>query len=394
MDSLSSYPLILSLDDESGKLHARFTPTSGVSPPDAAVLRQALNERGWANCYLDTKAIDGFIASCGNPQLRAEAIIGERRDGEFSLTVDSDLMTAWLMLVPPQGGHAVTRETVEEAVRQEGIVYGIAHRKIDAAFAAGHCERIAIAYGDLPGEGTPTRFETLFDKVEQPTEDKALERIKYADLCHLLLIQPGDKLMRRYPPIPGKDGTNIKGQPILPQPTPDVPFRWDLQGAAPDQGNPNLLVATAGGQPTALEDGVTVNPMIEVSEVGLNSGSIEFEGTLHVGGDIKAGMHVKVTGDVIVNGAVEAAHIQAGGNVAVRGGIVGHPDTRPGSHALPETTARIICGGSIQALFMENVHVEAGKSILIGRSTLQCELIAGEEVVVGKPSARTRPRRP
>lgn len=35
-------------------------------------------------------------------------------------------------------------------------------------------------------------------------------------------------------------------------------------------------------------------------------------------------------------------------------------------------------------MFMENAHIEAGKSILITRNARQCELIAREEIVVGK----------
>ncbi|HJV73545.1 MAG TPA: FapA family protein, partial [Noviherbaspirillum sp.] len=265
-----------------------------------------------------------------------------------------------------------------------GIVYGIDRPRIDAAFAAGHCERVAIAKGQAAQEGVPTRFETLYDKKDPSEEEDNLDRIRYTDLCHILVVNPGDKLMRRVPPVQGKNGTNIKGHAVLPKPTPDIPFRIGLDGVAPAENDPNLLVATTGGQPVSSDNGVTVNPVIEVTDVDLSTGSIEFQGTLRVGGDVKAGMHIKVSGDVIINGAMEAAQITAGGNVAVRGGIVGHPDSRPGAHSLPETTARIISEGSVQAMFMENAHIEAGKSILITRNARQCELIAREEIVVGK----------
>lgn len=389
MDELSSHPLSFSLNEVNGELHAWFNPSSGQAAVDEAMVKQALNDGGWSSFYLDDRAIGEFVASCRNTQVQVERIIGARRNGEYSLAVDSDLMTAWFTLVPPQGGKAITRAEVEEDLRRQGVIFGIMPNQLAAAFAAGYCNRVAIACGVPPQEGIQTHFETLFDKAKPASDEDELERIKYADLCHLQLVQPGDRLMRREPPVQGKNGTNIKGQPILPRPTPDVPYRMDLQGASPDPNNPNLLVATSGGQPIPVNDGVMVNPVIEVTDVDLSTGSIAFEGTLHVGGDIKAGMHIKVSGDVIVNGAVEAAQIHAGGNVAIRGGVVGHPDSRPGSHALPETTARIFCNGTIQALFMENVHAEAAKSILIGRSARQCELIAGEEIVIGKGGSRS-----
>lgn len=387
MDELHS--LSFSLNEDNGELHVRFNPANGAPPPDAVMFREALTHCGWNSFSLDEKAIEEFVLGCRKTQQPLEKIIGARHDGEFSLTVDNDLMTAWLTLVPPQGGKTITPQMIEDALRVQGIVYGIDRSALGGAVAAGFCDDVAIAHGTPVQEGVPTRFVSLFDQEAEETEEEDLDRIKYSDLCHLQLVHVGDKLMHRDPPVPGTNGTNIKGHPILAAPMPDIPFRSDLQGARPDQNDSNLLIAIAEGQPIALDNGVMINPVIEVLDVDLGTGSIVFEGTLHVGGDIKAGMHVKVTGDVIVNGAIEAAEIRAGGNVAVRGGIVGHPDSRPGSHALPETTARIFSGGSVQALFMETAHAEAAKSILIGRSARQCELIAGEEIIAGKAGSRT-----
>jgi uncharacterized protein len=389
MDDIGSCSLAFSLDEESGELHAQFDPAAGGSVLDIALLRQALTDGGWGKLDLDEQMMNEFILCSRKTDQALDMVIGVRRDGEFSLTLDSDLMTAWLTLVPPQGGKAVSPETLDQALHDQGVVYGILRNEINAAFAKGRCERLAVAYGERVQQGIGTRFESLYDQEKETSEEDELERINYADLSHLMLVKPGDKLMRRIPPVPGKTGTNIKGHPELPKPTPEMPFRKDLQGAAPDANDPNLLVATLGGQPLPLDNGVMVNPVIDVLDVDLSTGSIMFEGTLRVGGDVKAGMRIKVSGDVIVRGAVEAAEIIAGGNVAIGGGVVGHIDSRPGSQSLPDTTARIFCEGSVQALFMENAHVEAGKSILISRSARQCELIAREEIIVGKSGSKT-----
>jgi uncharacterized protein len=388
MEQSTLQSLTFSMDEGSGEVHAQFNPAGGMMAPDAVMIRQALADAGWGSFHIDEAAVDEFIANCRKTDKPVDAVLAVKRDGEFSLTVDREMMTAWLTLVPPQGGKAVAPVALAEALRAQGVVQGILRGEIEAAFAAGACERKVIARGEYAVEGTPTRFENLFDKKEEAAEEEDLGRKKYADFSHLLLVQPGDALMRRVPPVPGKPGMNLAGHPALPQPTPDLPFKRDLQGAALHERDPNLLVATSGGQPIPLPDGVMVNPVIEVVDVDLGTGSIEFEGTLRVGGDVKAGMRIKVSGDVIVNGTVEAAHITAGGNVAVRGGIVGHLDSRPGSQSLPESTAHIISEGSVQALFMENARVEAGQSILINRSTRQCEMIARDEIVVGKLGTR------
>ncbi|HVK93404.1 MAG TPA: FapA family protein [Noviherbaspirillum sp.] len=381
--------LSISLNEETGELRVGFDPAVGLPPPDLTAFRQAVIDKGWETLYFNDNAVADFFSQCRKTKEALSVVVGARRDGEFSLTLDSDLMTAWLTLVPPQGGKAVALEALGEALREQGINHGILRDQINAAFATGQCDRIAIARGDAPQEGYPTRFESLFDvKEEEPTEEDELDRIQYRDLCHILLVKPGDKLMRRIPPIQGKDGTNIKGQAVLVKQLPDLPFALGLQGAEPDKNNPDLLVASLGGQPILKDNGVMVNPVLDVVDVDLSTGSLTFEGTLRVGGDIKSGMRINVSGDVIVNGTVEAAEIVAGGNVAIRGGIVGHPDSRPGSQSLPETTARIFSKGSVQALFMENAHVEADKSILIDRTARQCELIAREEIIAGKPGSK------
>jgi uncharacterized protein (DUF342 family) len=389
MEELNIPPSLISLDENTGELRARFDPAEGMPAPDLALLRQMLADKGWGNLYFDDNAAIAFIADCRKAAEPLETVVGARRDGEFSLSIDADLMTAWLTLVPPQGGKAVTLEELGAGIQEQGIVHGVRRNRIDEALVAGQCERIAIAEGDPVQEGRPTGFETLFDRQQEDTaEENDLDRVKYNDLCHILLVKPGDKLMRRIPPVSGKNGANVKGQEVLAKLTPDLPFAADLQGAAPAQHNPDLLVATLGGQPLLRDRGVMVNPVLDVVDVDLSTGSLTFEGTLRVGGDIKSGMRIKVSGDVVVNGAVEAAEIVAGGNVAIRGGVVGHPDSRPGATSLPDTTARIFAEGSVQALFMENAHIEAGKSILIDRSARQCELLAREEVVVGKPGIK------
>ncbi|MFD2272453.1 DUF342 domain-containing protein [Undibacterium arcticum] len=268
------------------------------------------------------------------------------------------------------------------------------HNQLDAALAAGACEDLIIAAGNWPLDGTEARFEALLaDKDQELSHVDEMANIQYRDLGHLLLVEPGDRLMRRTPAIQGCDGIDIRGQTLLAKPVPDRPFDKNLQGAAPAPDDPDLLLATIAGQPVPMADGVIVNSVIEVPNVDLSTGHVVFAGTIRISGDVKAGMRLDVTGDVFVSGTVEAAQITAGGNVAVKGGIIGHADTHFAGNVLTPSTARIISKGSVQALFMENVHVEAGDSILIHGSARQCELVARNEIIVGKKNPKIQSNR-
>jgi uncharacterized protein (DUF342 family) len=381
--------IILAFDEDSGKLQAQFDPLEGQSAPDRAILMAAIQDRGFANYFLEEKILASFIKACSYAKQLVLMDIGERRDAEFSLELAADFMSAWLTLNPAQGGKPIGA-AVNSALRDQGVSHGILHLELDAALAKGTCDHLLIAKGESEQDGTPGWFEILFGLQDDNGEEvDELAVIKFSDLSHLLIVHPGDALMRRVPPVPGKNGLNIKGEVILAKAMPEIPFGLNLQGAAPDRADPNLLITINAGQPVAVKDGVMVNPVIEVPDVDLSTGNIVFEGTIHIEGDIKAGMSLNVTGDVIVKGMVESAEIIAGGNVAVKGGIIGSAEKKQGSQALAGTTARIHCGGSVQAMFMENVHVEAGDSIQIDMNARQCELIARNQIVVGKKDPKS-----
>lgn len=377
------------LDQESGKLLAQFDPLASAVIPDLPMLMQALQAQGFAAYYLDETELAAFVNAIPKVREALAMEIGERRDATFDLELSDDLMTARLSLHPAQGGKPIGA-AVNAALRERGVVHGIMHKELDAALAAGSGAHLLIAKGDPEQQGTPGRFDTLYlqrDKGAARIDELAV--IKFSDLSRLLLVQPGEQLMRRTPPVAGKSGIDIKGQVVLAKAIPEMPFGADLQGAASDPNDPNLLIATNAGQPMTVKDGVIVNPVLEVPDVDLSTGNIKFEGTIHIEGDIKAGMRLDVSGDVIVKGMVEAAEIKAGGNVAVKGGIIGRAEKKQGSQALAESTARICCAGSVQASFMENAHIEAGDAIRIDLNARQCELIARNAILVGKPGSKT-----
>ena len=377
------------LQQQSGALIARFEPTDGDAPPDLPLLTRLLGEQGFDGLLLPQQTLLDFISRCEKPGMAFEMPIGKRCDGEFTITLDDDLLGANLTLKPPHGGRAVQTDAVLASLREHGIIYGVRQAALDAALTAGHCEALCIARGDAPVQGTPGRFESmLVDPLQQRSDAGTQEDLNYNDLCHLLLVRAGALLMRRIAPVQGTNGTNIKGTAIAANPISDIAFAAGLEGAAPDPDHPDLLLATQAGQPVILPNGIYVNNMLEVANLDLNTGNIAFEGTIRIQGDVKAGMQLKVSGDVIVNGTVEAAEIIAGGNVVVNGGIIGVGNPRPGAKTLPANTARIQCQGSVRALFMEHARIEAGDSIHIASHARRCELYARNAVLVGKPGTK------
>lgn len=391
------------------QLVAQYTPASPVSDPvepgpeaaqaaalpapGMAELRACLSAQGLGDCHIDESAAKEFIQACATAGEFVERPIGERRNAEFSLSLSDDRLSAYLTLIPPQGGEPVGAAALLDAILEQRISFGIKQDVLDQAMQAGRCENLLVAAGEPPVEGVPVRFEVLYPQtvgeVLDQREDMDTAVIRMTDICRLVLVREQDPLMRRHPAQPGKNGTNVCGEVVPAQVVNDEDFGSGLQGAAVDAADPNLLRATQAGQPVLLKNGVSVNPVLYVPAVDLETGSIEFDGTLKVAGDIRTGLHVRVSGDVLVEGTVEAAEIHAGGNVSIQGGIIGRSEGRTaGSFTLPPNTTRIRCQGSLSALFAESADIEVADSIIIEREANHCRLTAGKRVQVGEQGKR------
>ena len=363
-------------------------PVFNPDLPTWDALAAAAVAQGWTAESLDSQAVLAFIEQCRSAREPVEGPVGIVVDGSFELELDPARMSALLTLHPPKGGKPVALEAVRQALADQGIVHGVLERELAEAVERGARETVLIARGTPPTRGTPTRFESLLDRLKPRGEDiDELAQVDYRDLGNLLLVSPGTPLMRRSPPLPGVDGTDVMGKPVLPEEMPDTPFAKDLAGVEIDPEDPLLLRAAIAGTPTLVSHGVQVNPMVEVDAVNLSTGNINFEGSLQVRGDISATMEVRVTGDVVVNGTMEAALVEAGGNVTVKGGIIGTAEALQDAAAAART-ARIVCGGALRARFIANAIVSAGKDVDVEREIRQSNIAAGGSINVGPPNTQ------
>lgn len=389
MDQANPQPLSFAFDRASGELSATFTPTAGFPPLTLAFLKQAMTDNGLTKLFFQDSMLNSFVRKAEDAKEAVSQVIAERRDGEFSLEVADDLMSASLTLVAPFGGRAKSVEVVN-AIRTQGITYGILHEQLRGALSAGFCNKLVVAQGLMPTPAESARFDSLIEeKEEELAEIDEDAVVSYADMGHLLLVSAGDPLMRRVPPVPGQDGIDIRGGKVPARPIADVQFAKESIGAEPSADDPDLLVAIVPGQPTVIKNGVKVNPVLDVENVDLSTGNLTFEGTVRVSGDVLTGMKVHVGGDLVVNGTVEAAEIVAGGNVTVKGGVIGHSEGVAAGAGTTAIASRISAEGSVQVMFAESAHIEAGENILVMGNARHCELLAGDVITVGKGNPRT-----
>jgi uncharacterized protein (DUF342 family) len=319
-------------------------------------------------------------------------------DGRFHLYVDNDHMAASISIEPPlNGGRPVAEEEVRAEMTARGVVAGILDDVLRQTVEQGIGSYVCIAKGLEPTPGHPAVFTDLIEspleehaeaEEEEDEDDDTYARIDYRDLGNLVLVTPGIPLMRRTPAVPSIPGFDVTGKVIELPPIEDQPFADHVAGAEISQDDPNLLVAAISGAPKVMEHGVSVVALVEVDAVNLDTGNIDFDGSLKVRGDIVAGMKVHVTGDVIVAGTIEAADVHAGGNISVNGGIVGMTDTVAVDGQSQSRAARLVCDGSVKARFISHAQIDAHKMVAAEREIRQSFIDAGDCVVVGPPGSQ------
>ncbi len=372
------------LDEEGKKVIAAFTPEGATDSVTVDALKRAIEDAGFSAYKLSEPALQDATAKYAAGKA-FEIAVGEAVDGEFDLRVDAAHLHAYISCTLPLGGTPVALEQVlEEAVRKE-ITVTLDLKAVERVLNEGG-DNVLIASGKAPAAGVDGRFENLIPSAKE--RSPRLDEHGLADFRELggiLAVHAGDPLMRRIPPTDGEPGVNLSGLAIPAKPGKNVAFAKKLEGTALSPADANLLIAATDGRPVLLKDGVSVEAIYTVEAVDLHTGNIDFPGTVNVIEGVHAGMTVKASGDIHVNGTVEGGILIAGGDIVVKGGIIGLAGRTSGKKSHPSS---ITCKGSCSANFAQNAQISAGAGIFIRDSAMQSEMSAGHQIVVGDTGSR------
>jgi hypothetical protein len=305
-----------------------------------------------------------------------------RSDGKFSLRPATDLSALYLSYTLPTGGGAqVLSESVISAAKSHGVVAELDREAINKTLLEGGTN-VRVAYGRSPVQGVDGHFEVLVDNMKKRSPHLDEQGLTdFRDLGDILTVKPGQPLMRIVDPTAGEPGLTVTGKEIPVKPGKKVSFPPGLEGVTVDPADPHLLVAAISGCPLVAKNGVTVEAIYRVENVDLHTGNINYDGGVHVSGDVHSGMTVKATGDIHVDGTVEDAVLEAGGDITVKCGIMG--SSEDSDSVVKKAHANIKCGGSCTVKFAQNAHIVAGNGIFVQELSMQSDLTAAHQIIVG-----------
>ncbi len=374
------------LDENNGELYANLSASEEEVKADRNYVQEELKRLGYDAFYFQPNALEKIVTQASKNE-RGQFAIGSRRDAQVTITFDEEFMTAFLTLAPPQGGKELSEGLLRAGIDDAGVYRDCCDEAVLANILKEKtAENIEFAHGNDPEDGIDAQFEALVQEVEYgtPKESKS-GKIDLREVMKFSLIEANTPLMKRTPAKQGKNGRNVKGQVITAVDGDDNPFDEDLLGAVVSNSDPNLLVSTCKGHPVILPYGVKVDNAIVVNNVDMSTGNLTYDGSVLVKGEVKPGMKIKVTGDIIVKGVVTKATLIAKNNITVECGIIGSDPNKDGDKSPP---AILRAGGDICAQYVTQTEINAGRDVIVREYISHCTTEAKEHVYVGQKGGK------
>ena len=341
-----------------------------------------------------------------------ESLIGE----DITIDIAKDETEARVTLLAPEpGGPSIEPGAAKQKILLAGISHGLDEQALaDLLEKRVYNEARTIAEATKPLDGEDGRIIFHFETDKKKAKPKELEsgRVDYKSLDLYESVKEGQVLVTREYATEGTPGTTVKGRQIS--------QRRGKEAVLPK--GKNVLInaektemrAKCTGMVEVINGSVNVSSVYNIDgDVDLTVGNVDFNGSVHIRGNVLGGHIIKATGSVIVGGVVEASEIYSGGNVEVKRGMQGMDKGRieaRGSISLLYIERGVaIAGGSVTVDASIHSSIEAGQglyakgkrgSIIGGQASAAVEIVANSigsvshmptEIEVGAmPQKRTR----
>ncbi len=290
---------------------------------------------------------------------------------DFTIEVSPDMMTANVVL--KGDNRRLDKNDLQKALTERGIIKGVTKETIDRiSNGKFDGDSSVIAVGKEPVTGDDGYYEYFFDtgkgKRMVYLEDGSID---YEHSEWFEIVNKAQKVVFYHEATNGEPGYTVYGDEI---PSRKGHNQRILEGSGfVLQADKHTYIAAYDGRIELKDDGrVIVSPICIMDELTMSKGrAINFNGCVYIKGRVGDGTRIEATEDVIVDGFVEGAVIECGGNILFRQGV----NANGGGY--------VHAGGTIFANFFENASVIAGGDIR-ANSSMASDLSADGTIFVTK----------
>ena len=290
------------------------------------------------------------------------------------ISVSADGMRAYAQLLDEC---TLSVDDVVEILKKRHIVYGINLAEIEKLLNNKPMMiQCVVAQGSLPITGADGWYEFFFTtSYEQHPLLREDGSVDYLNTHWYESVKKGQKVAYYHEAQKGKDGCDVMGHKVFAKKGNEKSL---LGGKGftlmPDK---KTYLATVDGRAELVGERLEITRMFTVQDINIATGNLKFDGCVHVKGNIGSGVTLKASENIFVDGYVESANIESGGDVVLKNGM----NSAGGGS--------IVAKGNVTGNYFEAVSIKSGGEIR-ANYCLNCELHAeGKIIISGKNGSIT-----
>lgn len=250
-------------------------------------------------------------------------------------------------------------------LQRAGVVHGILYDVLNKGLIAQQKQVIALGTAPEPGRDAKVVYFSLSERKPLIREDG---RADFFELHFIDEVKPGDWLGEKLPATNGTDGRNLAGAVLPAKRGRNISLRYDPHTVEERQeGEKIVLRSRVSGAVKKMGQKISVQQLLIIpGDVGPQTGNIDFDGNIQVGGTILDGFTVSATKDISVLGEIGVGAVarihSLEGDVFIKGGIFG------------QEKAVIQAGRNVYLKHAKDCSIEAAENIHLGFYAINCRL--------------------
>ena len=284
---------------------------------------------------------------------------------DYLLRISETRMEAQIILY-----RRFSEEELRGLLKEHGVVFGIKDETLEElAQGKQNYEETLVAIGTDAKDGRDGFFEYHFNP--QPETMPIIlpdDSVDYNVLGKIELVSSGQLLVTYHAAVSALIGMDVMGNTIDAYEGKELRPLQCKRCELDEDGC--KYYASTEGHVTVNGNMLTVTPIYVIDgHLDAATGDVDFHGDVLIQGNVFAGVTVKTTGNITVNGHVETARLIAGKDVILKNGMQGSGN------------GLISAGGNVMARFLEQTKVYAKNEVNTG-AILNCEVESGHNVVI------------
>jgi uncharacterized protein (DUF342 family) len=381
----------LQVDDKDTFLNLTITPDEVGKKLSSEVLDKLIKKSEFKHFFLFEQsiieAVENYaIALNKNSKTVINKCIGERRHAEVKCRILEDELSAVMTVTCGYAGKSPSLLTLKKNAEKTGLSRGLSQKRLVKLLNSvktadpGTIIEETVAIGLPPRNGRPSKLKPLvqnaLERILRPQESEQ-NRVDMRNLGDVICVKAGTELLKRLPPTEGRAGYSVKGTVLKPAPGEWLKIRPG-DGTIISENDDNLLLASIAGMPKFKDQKMWVDDTFICKGVNVGSGNVNFDGAVLVNGDVTEKMNIVASGDVTINGFVESATINAGGDIIITEGAMGKVND------LSTVYSTVLnAKGSVHIQHGQGIDIICNGDVSIGRQLAYSRITCRGKVTVG-----------